>query len=809
MADQTVQIKIEVVGAESARSQIQGVSGSAKGLFGPMTAANLAATAITGTFRALVGVAGKVKNTIINVTESAISFEDAFAGVRKTVDASEDDFKILENNIKVMSSNFPIATEELAGIMEIAGQLGIEGVNDLTGFTSTMAKMGITTNMTAEDAAVAFAQIANVMETPTDQVENMASAVVGLGNNFATTESQIVDFAQRIAGTGKIVGLSEADVLGISTAFSSVGIEAEAGGTAVQKVLINLQKAVVDGGDSLQQFASVAGLSAKDFKKAFEEDAASAFEMFVSGLGTKGDEAFGILEKLGLDDARLTRSFLSVAQAGDLMSSAISQANSDYAANSALTEEANKRFATTASKLQILKNNFTLAAQSIGAKFLPILNKAISFVTTMVQDLPRFLMKGEYTGAFLRALGLQEDSPILWKILGFRDKVIEIFKSIKDKIRPSVNQLKDSIIDLGDSIGPAFNTILSAFNGSESAGEDMATGISSVFNGIINGVKYVIDSLTKIADWIAEHPQEIQQAIEIASKAFNIFGQIIGWVFENLVKYGPSLLNIIKYLIDFGTKIYNTGIQVYEFGASIVTFVNNAVAKFEEFKTAAITKITDTYNGIVAWFEMLPITVSEKIDSFKQTVTTKFNETKTSIINTVTSTINGIIGWFGSLPTKISDLMQNLVNKILWYKNGFKSAGQALIQGLIDGINSKVSELFNRATSMANSVASRVNSALGIHSPSKVFEDIGANVVEGFNQGIGAVNTMTPIDNIGNSRDVIRSSDSPSDQLVNKLLRVMGNTTNTNVNIGNIDMAGNRSPAQAEQSFTNLLLNTI
>lgn len=72
----------------------------------------------------------------------------------------------------------------------------------------------------------------------------MGSTVVALGNNFATTESEIVNFATNIASAGEIAGLTTDQVFAISAAFSSVGIEAEAGGTATQKVLLAINKAV-------------------------------------------------------------------------------------------------------------------------------------------------------------------------------------------------------------------------------------------------------------------------------------------------------------------------------------------------------------------------------------------------------------------------------------------------------------------------------------------------------------------------------------------------------------------------------------
>ncbi len=194
-----------------------------------------------GTKLTLLGAAPTA--AMLGATKAAIDFESAFAGVRKTVDASEEEFQQLAQNFRDISKTTPLAVNELNAIGEIAGQLGVSGVENLTKFTKTIADIAISTNLTSELAATSFARIANIMQEPIDNIDKMGAATVDLGNNFATTEREIVNFATRIAGAGKIIGLTTADILGIGTAFSSVGVQAEAGGTAVQKVLLFMKQA--------------------------------------------------------------------------------------------------------------------------------------------------------------------------------------------------------------------------------------------------------------------------------------------------------------------------------------------------------------------------------------------------------------------------------------------------------------------------------------------------------------------------------------------------------------------------------------
>lgn len=328
-------------------------------------------TAFIGGIAAL-GIGKAIAGQISSAIDESLKFESAFAGVRKTVDGTTQQLDTLRTGIIDMAKVLPASREEIAGVAEAAGQLGIQTENILD-FTKVMIDLGETTNLTADQAATAFAQIANVMKTPQTAFENMASTLVDLGNKGASTESQIIDFALRIAGAGEIAGLAESDVLAIGSAMASVGVEAEAGGTAVQKVLLSITEAVATTNDDLDVFAETAGLTAQQFADAWREDAANAFALFVEGLGRAGDRAFLILDDLELKDQRLIRSFLSLSGAGDLLRNNLEIGSQAWLDNSAAAEEANKRYETSAARLEVVKNRATELQRQLGDQLVPII----------------------------------------------------------------------------------------------------------------------------------------------------------------------------------------------------------------------------------------------------------------------------------------------------------------------------------------------------------------------------------------------------------------------------------------------------
>ena len=312
-------------------------------------------------------------------TNASIEFESAFAGVIKTVDATDEQLATLRQGIRDMALELPASREEIAGVAEAAGQLGIETDNVLA-FTRVMIDLGESTDLAASDAAVALAQLSNITGMGQDEFDNLGSAVVALGNNMATTESKIVEMTMRIAGAGSQVGMSEDQMLALAAALSSVGIEAEAGGSAISKTMIEIATQVETSGDELDEWAKIAGMSAQDFSKAWKDDAASALMTFIAGLADmeeQGGSAILALDELGITEVRQRDALLRAAGASDLMTDALDISSKAWEENTALTKEAAQRYETTASQMEIARNRVTDMAIEFGDALAPALLDAL------------------------------------------------------------------------------------------------------------------------------------------------------------------------------------------------------------------------------------------------------------------------------------------------------------------------------------------------------------------------------------------------------------------------------------------------
>ncbi|WP_430608723.1 phage tail tape measure protein, TP901 family, core region [Enterococcus sp. AZ009] len=442
------------------------------------------------------------------VTAAAISWESAFAGVKKTSDEVVDSngnvvysYDDLEASLRNLANELPSTHSEIAAVAEAAGQLGIQTEN-VSAFTKVMIDLGESTNMSAETAATELARFANITQMSQDKFSNLGSALVDLGNNFATTESEISAMALRLAGAGAQIGMSEGDILGFAAALSSVGVEAEAGGSAFSKVMINMQlavekgtgafeelkshaddqgvswerlvSAVRNGGKeltgvskemgltsaelkkmykeadnsktSLEQFADVAGMTSDKFSDMFKSNPSEAIMKFVEGLGKaeeQGSSAISVLDSMGITEVRLRDSLLRAANASGVFAGAVEMGNEAFGENTALAEEAGKRYETTESKLKMLRNEAVNAAIDLGGPFVDALRDGLESSKPLVEQL------GKLATAFSEAD--PKTQQMIVKLLAATAAAGPLL-SITGKLSGGIGSLGKSFIDLSASM---------------------------------------------------------------------------------------------------------------------------------------------------------------------------------------------------------------------------------------------------------------------------------------------------------------------------------------------------------------------
>lgn len=391
--------------------------GTAKSIDGFGNATKQAGDSVSTLASALqaAGVAMALKeiaDAIHACVDASMDFETAMANVNKVAKLSDEELAGMGDAIKELSTEMPATTGEIAQVVEAAARLGI-AKEDLLSFSEVMVDLGNVSDLTSDQAATALARFANITGTAAEDYERLGSTIVALGNNFATSESEITNMASRLAAAGELAGLTEAQIMGLAAAMSSVGIEAEAGGTAMTQTLTAMEKAVTSGGDKLEDFAQIAGMSSEEFAKAWREDPITAIQEFITGLGqldSQGESATQILEELGLSGIRQSNMLKSLALASETLTGALAAADQAWRENNELAETAAAKYDTTEAKMQMAANAANNLKIAVGDALAPALadiseagTAAFGWIEVVIRDNP-WLVQG--ITAVVTVLGL-------------------------------------------------------------------------------------------------------------------------------------------------------------------------------------------------------------------------------------------------------------------------------------------------------------------------------------------------------------------------------------------------------------------
>ena len=726
--------------------------------------------------------------------KAAIDWETAFTGVKKTVDATDAEFEQLATNIKKMATETASSANDIAGVMEIAGQLGIEGVEGLTTFTKTMVELGDTTNLSAEEAATSLARFLNITGESSESVDKVGSAIVDLGNNFATSESEIVEMATRLASAGTIAGLTSTDILALATAMSSVGIQAEAGGTAMSQTLKTIANSVADFKDgeeeSLYAIADVAQMTAADFARAWEADPITAIHAFISGLSDMKDNeenVFAMLEDMGMKGIRQSNMLQSLALASNMLGDAVKTSSEAYKENTALTAEAEKRYGTMAAKIQQLKNRLIEVGVGIGETLMPYIEKAMDYIEGLVEKWKA--LDDQHKEAILKfaaiAAAIGPVLVIIGTLVSSVGSIVSAFGSVVTgagklvtlitNVAGATEGLSGVLAALSGPVGivvAAVAALAAGFLYLYNTNESFRTSIQETVQTLQTNFQ---NMLTTIRPALEALGQAFQALMDLLAPIFEaLFTMVVGYVNGVIAALEP-IIGVVTNIVEFITNILQAliayvqgdtdaafqyllaALQNWISGMQnfIRIFVNFVTGFFKTFGIDLKTIFTTMWNNIKT-------VVTTTIDTIKDIITEKWNAIKEWLSETWDAIKTKLTEAFDKMKEAVEEKVTNIKDTII---NGIEEAvdyirelpqkfynwGADMVQKLIDGIQSKINALRAKISELAATIKSYIHFSEPDVGPLSDFHtympDMINEMVRGINNGIprisGAMNNLT------------------------------------------------------------------
>lgn len=346
--------------------------------------------ALSKTAKVSATVFAALTATIAGVTKQFADYETALIGVGKTTNIQGQSLQKFGKQFQALSSEIPLTTNELLGIAQAAGQLGVTGEENLLNFTRTVAKLGVSTDLAGEEAATALTRILTVTKEGVESIDEFGSVIVALGNNFAATESEIVRVTNEVARSTAVFGVSAGEAAALATSLKAVGVQAELGGSSTGRAFRAIDAAIREGGNSLKDLENLTGLAGEQLKQTFETDSVAVFQSFIEGLGEiqrSGGDTTAALEQFGLKGQEVLKVLPVLASNSELVGEALATAARETENATALNDEAARAFDSLSSETKLLFNDLTTLAVNIGSELAPTVRELIGDLRVFIKSI--------------------------------------------------------------------------------------------------------------------------------------------------------------------------------------------------------------------------------------------------------------------------------------------------------------------------------------------------------------------------------------------------------------------------------------
>ncbi|MDU9962834.1 hypothetical protein RRC04_13620, partial [Staphylococcus aureus] len=427
---------------------------------------------------------------------------------------------------------------------------------------------------------------------------------------------------------------------------------------------------------------------------------------------------------------------------------------------------------------------------------------------------------------------------LLWnKNEGFRNFIINAWNAIKTFMVTVWNVLKTVASVVWNAILKAITTAVSnVYNFIMIIWNQIVAYLQGLWNGIIAIATTVWNLLVTIITTVFTTIMTIVMTIwtaiwtflstiwntiiTIATTIWNLLVTVITTVFTTIMTIAMTIWNAI---CTFLQTLWNTIVSVATAVWNAITtaistalqaawsFISNIWNTIWSFLSGILTTI---WNKVVSIFTQVVSTISDKMSQAWNFIVTKGMQWVSTITSTLINFVNRVIQGFVNVVNKVSEGMTNAVNKVKSFVDDFVSAGADMIRGLMRGIGNMARDLAEKAASVAKGALNAAKRALGIHSPSREFMDVGMYSMLGFVKGIDNHSSKV-IRNVSNVADKVVDAFQPTlnapdiSSITGNLSNLVGNINAQVQHTHSIETSPNMKTVKVELDINNDALTSI
>ena len=707
---------------------------------------------IQTTGKNIIGSLMPISGALVGGVKSFADYDSAVAQLSRTSGLTGNDLDAMKANLATLSNQLALSETDVTNIASAVASYGVTGVQDISEVVKVASQMHVAfENVSAEDAAASIAKFGNITNLSMKDADKLASCIAGLENNSAALAPEIMEVNNRIGGMCSSVKMTAPEISAWSTTLISGGMSAELAGSNFTKFQGVLSSACSKGGEDVQGFADVAGMSADEFIQLYQTDATAATEAFLKGLNKiedGGGSVVSVLDALGLSGTEQVRMMQVLMAAADDTGDGYSDldkymkiANDEFDRGKALQEEFDTQSDTLAFALQALKAELTDTGKAIGEALSPAVKDVAKKFTDWLGKVQQFAQEHPNVVQGIAAIvaGAMAFGGVALVVGKFVSAIGGIVSGIGSAIS-AVSSIASAISGLGGVIGLLTNPItlviagIAAFvaaivycwnnvDGFKEKVTEAFNKVCEIVSGVVSTIWDVIQTV-----WGAIKPFVVdvfQGCAEIIGEVFTIILDIVVPIVEGIWNTIQTVWSAIKPFVEDlfnGLAEYLGGIwdTIYSVIKGVLDIIKAVMeGDWGKIKDIVINMVDGIKDGIERTWNGIKDIISTVLDAIKAVISSVWEGIKSAISSVLDAIKSVVSSAWDAIKSAISSVLDGIKSVVSSAWNGVKDTISSVLDGIKsvassawDNIKNKASSAFESVKSTASSVWNGIKSAI-------------------------------------------------------------------------------------------------